>query len=106
MQSGAELDEFVEGGTPLLHAIQYSRYAGVRALLEMGADPDAKDAKGRTALHRMLAKGIDMRDFRLFAEHGARSDIPDKDGRTVADIMRRKKDPEFHRLADRLKGRW
>jgi ankyrin repeat protein len=106
VQSGAELDEFVEGGTPLLHAIQYSRYAGVRALLEMGADPDAKDAQERTALHRMLTKGSDKRFFHLFAEHGARGDIPDKDGRTVADIMRRKKDPEFHRLADRLKGRW
>jgi ankyrin repeat protein len=104
VQSGAELEEFVEGGTPLLHAIQYSRFAGARALLEMGADPDAKDAKGRTALHRMLAKGIDTRYFRLFADHGARGDIPDDSGRTAADIMRRKKDPGFHRLADRLKG--
>jgi uncharacterized protein len=104
VQSGAELDEFVEGGTPLLHAIQFSRYAAAGALLEMGADPDAKDAKGRTALHRMLAKGIDTRYFRLFADHGARGDIPDECGRTVADVMRRKKDPQFHRLADRLKG--
>jgi ankyrin repeat protein len=47
-QNGTELDEFVEGGMPLLHAIQYSRYAGVRALLEMGADPDAKDARRHT----------------------------------------------------------
>jgi len=104
VQSGAELEEFVEGGTPLLHAIQYSRYAGAKALLEMGADPDAKDAKGRTALHRMLAKGTDTRYFRLFAEHGARGDIPDNGGRTVADIMRRKKDPEFHRLAVTLRS--
>ena len=43
-----------------------------------------------------------MQWFRLFVEHGARGDIPDATGRTVADIMRRKKDPEFHRLAERL----
>ena len=35
-------------------------------------------------------------------EHGARGDIRDADGRTAAEIMRRKKDPAFHRLADRL----
>jgi ankyrin repeat protein len=103
-QSGAALDEFVEGGTPLLHAIQYSRLAAVTALLAVGADPYAQDAKGRTALHRMLAKGMDTRFFHLFAEHGARGDVPDADGRTAEEIMRRKKDPEFGRIADRLTG--
>jgi len=33
-----------------------------------------------------------------------RGDIPDECGRTVADVMCRKKDPQFHRLADRLKS--
>lgn len=101
-RSGAELDEFVEGGTPLLHAIQYSRLKGAKALLAVGADPDAKDAKGRTGLHRMLSKNIDKRFFEIFARYGARGDIPDADGRTVADIMRRKKDPQFHRLVEKL----
>jgi len=101
-RSGAELDEFVEGGTPLLHAIQYSRLKGAKALLAVGADPNAKDEKGRTTLHRMLRKGIDQRFFQIFVKHGARGDISDADGRTVADIMRRKKDPQFHRIAGKL----
>lgn len=104
-RSGAALDEFVEGGTPLLHAVQYSRLAAVKALLAAGADPDAKDAKGRTALHRMLAKGSDTRFFQLFARHGARGDVPDASGRTAAEIMRRKRNPEFHRMSERLTHR-
>jgi ankyrin repeat protein len=101
-RSGAALDEFVEGGTPLHHAIQYSRLKGARALLAAGADPDARDASGRTPFHRMLSKGLAMQWFHLFAKHGARGDIPDANGRSAADIMRRKKDPAFHRLAERL----
>ena len=101
-RSGAVLDEFVEGGTPLLHAIQYSRFVGAKALLEAGANPDAKDTKGRTALHRMLAKGMDKRFYRLFARHGARGDIPDGEGRTAAEIMSRKRDPDLQRFAGQL----
>jgi ankyrin repeat protein len=101
-RSGAAVDEFVEGGTPLLFAIQYSRFEGAKALLAVGADPDAKDEKGRTALHRMLSKGSDIRFFQLFLKHGARGDIPDADGRTVMEIMLRKKDKTFHRLAAKL----
>jgi hypothetical protein len=32
----------------------------------------------------------------------ARGDIPDADGRTVADIMRRKQDAQFQRIAEKL----
>jgi ankyrin repeat protein len=101
-RSGADLEEFVEGGTPLLHAIQYSRFTGARALLEAGANPDAKDARGRTALHRMLTKGMNLRFLNLFVTHGARGDVPDGDGRTAAEIMRRKKDPRLRRIAGML----
>ena len=101
-RAGADLEQFAEGETPLLHAVQYSRFRGAEALLAAGADPNAKDAKGRTALHRMLRKDIDPRFFHLFAEHGARTDIPDADGRTAAEILGRKRGPMFQRIAERL----
>jgi ankyrin repeat protein len=102
-RAGADVDQFAEGETPLLHAIQYSRFIGAAALLASGADPNAKDAKGRTALHRMLRKDIDPRFFDLLARHGARTDIPDAEGRTAAEILSRKRDSKFRRIAERLK---
>jgi ankyrin repeat protein len=99
-RAGADLDQFAEGEPPLLHAVQYSRFHGAAALLDAGADPDAKDAKGRTALHRMLRKDIDPRFFELFARHGARTDIPDADGRTAAEILSRKRDPAYRRISE------
>lgn len=102
IRADADLEQCAEGETPLLHAVQYSRFKGAEALLAAGANPDAKDAKGRTALHRMLRKDIDPRFFDLFARHGARIDIPDAEGRTVAEIRSRKRDPLFKRIAARL----
>ena len=90
------------GETPLLGAVRWSRFGPAEELLEAGADPDFRDPAGMTALHYMLKKGSDIAHFRLFARFGARGDIPDADGRTAADILRRKKDPEFRRLADAL----
>lgn len=58
--------------------------------------------EGGTPLHRMLAKGMDKRFFRLFVDHGARGDLPDRDGHTAADIMQRKRDGEFQRIALQL----
>jgi ankyrin repeat protein len=101
-RAGADLNQFAEGETPLLHAIQYSRLRGAEALLAVGADPNAKDARGRTVLHRMLRKDIDPRFFDLLARHGARTDIPDAEGRTAAEILSRKRDPRFRRIADRF----
>ena len=95
-------DDGVPGDSPLLGAVKWSRFGPAGTLLEAGADPDFRDPKGMTALHYMLKKGSDKGHFRLFARFGARGDIPDGDGRTAADIMRRKRDPEFHRIADEL----
>jgi uncharacterized protein len=85
-----------------LGAVGWSRFGPAEELLIGGADPDARDGQGRTALHMMLAKGSAIEHLRLLARHGARGDIPDAEGRTAADILRRKRDPAFRVLADSL----
>ena len=101
-ESGARLDAVAEEETPLLHAVKYSRFRAAEVLLGAGADPDYRDVRGMTALHYMLKKNSDARHFAAFARYGARGDIPDRDGKTAAAIMRRKRDRAFHDLAARL----
>jgi hypothetical protein len=71
--------------------------------LELGADVNAIGANGLTALHLMLKKGSDKAHFELLIRYGARGDIPGPDGQSAAQIMRRKRDPDFQRMADRLR---
>ncbi len=68
----------------------------------LGADPNHRDESGMTALHYMLKKSSDKKHFELLFAHGARGDIPDKKGVTAAQIMRRKRDPQFRRMAEQL----
>ena len=100
---GAKVDDDSSPGeTPLLGAVKWSRFGPAEELLQAGADPNFRDPTEMTALHYMLKKGSDKAHCRLFARFGARGDIPDAQGRTAAEIMRRKRDPDFHRLADEL----
>ena len=56
-----------------------------------------------TALHYMLKKGSDKKFFAMLIAHGARGDIKNKDGVTAAELMRKKKDPQFRGMADQLR---
>jgi hypothetical protein len=103
LRHGANVDEdSAPGETPLLGAVAWSKFGPAEELLTTGADPDARNPKGDTALHLMLRKGSPIEAFRLFASHGARGDIPDSKGQTAAAILRRKRDPAFRALADEL----
>ena len=102
LAAGASLETVVEDETPFFGAVKYSKFTGAQALLEGGANPNWIDPNGRTAMHAMLKKGSDSGHFEMFVQHGARSDIPDRDGKTVDAILRRKRDVVWHELAERL----
>ena len=102
LRHGANIDAGA-GETPLLGAVAWSKFGPAEELLEAGADPDARDSKGRTALHLMLKKGTAAEHFAMFVRAGARGDIPDADGRTAVELLRRKRDPAYRAIADGLR---
>jgi hypothetical protein len=99
---GADLGEVAEDSNPVLDAVRFSRFLGAEELLKAGCNPDFVDSKGRTALHVMLNKGTPPAHFEMFVAAGARGDIAGPDGRSAIDILRRKKDPVWHSVAERL----
>ena len=102
---GHPIDEYGEGDTPFLFMIKWSRFPAAEALLDLGADVNARDEKGLTALHLMLKKGSAAPHFERLIGRGARGDIAGPDGKTVIEIMRRKKDPAFRQMAETLAGK-
>jgi len=101
-EAGADIDAVAEDETPFLHAVKTSRFRAARTLLELGANVDFQDRRGMTALHYMLKKRSDERDFRMVAEYGPRGDLPDRDGATAAQIMSRKRSTAFRHMAAEL----
>ena len=53
----------------------------------------------------MLRKASDERHFRMVIEHGARGDLPDRDGTTAQESLSRKRAPGFKELAAQLAAR-
>lgn len=102
MAHGADVDSRAEGQTPFLGAVGWSRFREAEALLRHGADVNALGDDGRTALHMALKKDSDRLHLEMLIAYGARGDIPDKDGRTAQQIMRRKRDPDLQALAGKL----
>jgi ankyrin repeat protein len=103
IRHGANLEDAFEDETPFLSAIKTSHFRSAEELLKLGADVNYGDSKGMTALHYMLKKDSDKKHFPMLIAHGARGDIKNKEGATAAEIMRKKKDPDFHEMADHLR---
>ena len=97
-ENGADIDPEAEGATPLLFAVQWSRFKAAEELLKRGADPNYQDSKGMTALHCMLKKGTDKRYVSMILAYGAKTDIKNKAGATAAAVMMKKRDPDFRRM--------
>jgi uncharacterized protein len=108
LDAGADPSTAAEGGfTPLMAAagMDAERYraAGPRQrpsedqvldsvgfVLDHGADVNAVDAAGQTALHAAAAaRSADV--VELLLKHGERADLKDRDGRTPLDIARRER---------------
>jgi hypothetical protein len=56
-----------------------------------------------TALHYMLKKDSDKRHFRMLLRYDARGDLKNANGETAAEIMSRKRDPDFKAMARELR---
>lgn len=102
---GARLEDVAENTTPFLGAVSWSRFESAEQLLKLGADPNFVDRKGMTALHYMLKKGSDKKHVAMVIKYGARGDIRNKQGQTAIEILSRKKDPDFKRMAEQLAAR-
>jgi uncharacterized protein len=104
VEHGASLDPVAEGHTPFLSAVQNSHFRAADALATLGANVDYQDADGMTALHYMLKKSSAEEHFRMLLRHGARGDLPDRAGKTAAEMMARKRTPGFRRMAEELRS--
>jgi hypothetical protein len=80
------------------------RFRLKRALLNRGADANARNENELTAFHLMLKKGADFEHFAILSKQGARGDIPGPDGKTAIEIVSHKKDERFRKLARKLGG--
>jgi len=103
--NGAAINPTAEDATPFLFAVQWSRFTAAEQLLKLGANVDFQNSKKVTALHCLLKKGSDKKYVRMLMDYGARGDIPNEEGKTAAEIMSRKKDPDFRKLAGQFSGR-
>ena len=101
---GAE-DPSTEDSSPFLAAIQWNQFVAAEEFLKLGAEVDFQDSKKMTALHYLLKKGSDKKYVRMLIKYGARGDLKNGSGVTAAEIMMRKKDPEFREMASQLPAR-
>ena len=76
---------------PLHWLAQRGLTAGIRCLLENGAEPNVVDDIGRTPMHIIAQKGIGKNQVQLLIEHGGDVNARDADGQTPLDAARKSK---------------
>jgi uncharacterized protein len=100
--NGSSVDDLAENESPFLGAIKWSHFEAAEELLKLGADVNYQDRQGMTALHYMLKKGSDKRFFPMLIAHGARGDLRNRQGVCAAELMRKKRDGDFRKMAEQL----
>lgn len=94
VDAGADM-EVVVGVTPFLACWGWKRFTAAKALALKGANLDAQDQRGRTALHIGIEKEFDPALLKWLVTHGASPDIPDRDGVTARVKASRKRNKNF-----------
>ncbi|MEM6710134.1 MAG: ankyrin repeat domain-containing protein [Pseudomonadota bacterium] len=107
-ERGADLDATDDrGNNVVLTAAASGSAAALGAALELVPQVDKQNQRGQTALHRVLqsAEGRALTELlEVLAQHGARTDIPDANGKSAADLAAAEHFPgklEFERLFER-----
>ena len=94
VDAGADL-EVIVGVTPFLACWGWRRFKAAKALAVRGANVNAQDQRGRTALHVGIEKEFDPGHLQWLVKHGASPDIPDRDGVTARLKASRKRNKKF-----------
>ena len=82
IDAGAD-KEVVVGVTPFLACWGWKRFKAAKTLALKGANVNAQDKRGRTALHIGIEKEFAPALLKWLFQHGASPDIPDREGVTA-----------------------
>ena len=103
IEQGADVNAAAENAMRVapVHAAAAARdHETMRALLERGADPNAKQQMDYVALHGAASRG-DIEMGKLLLEHGADRAARGSDGKTPADVAREHGHPAFAEWIER-----
>ena len=101
--AGAEIDVVV-GITPFLASWCWKRFDAAKCLALHGANVNFQDRKGWTALRHGIEKEYDPRLLGWLVKHGARPDMPDREGVTPRVKASRKRDKRFFTAISRAEA--
>ena len=94
IDAGAQVD-IVVGVTPFLASWCWNRLEAAKCLALHGANVNFQDRKGWTALRHGIEKEYDPKVLTWLVKHGARLDVPDREGVTPRLKASRKRDQRF-----------